>query len=159
MRTRLTFLACAAALVACGGAPPPGPCEDTAAADYTCDATPTVVKTSELYAQVITPDCVSTCHKPQDASSFPYGDFTSAAAFQTEVGKLSLYAGSQKLLQVVEPRKLQNSSLWLKVAGGSTAGRKGPNCESPGASMPQGSTLTDAKKKLIKDWICSGAQP
>lgn len=143
-----------------GGGPDAGACADTSSADFKCAASPPVVKTADLYTQVIVPDCGTTCHKPSDAASFSYGDYTDATKFQVTVGKNSLYGGAAKALKIVDTQSLQNSSLWLKVIGGSTANKKGPGCESPGASMPSALPLLSAQKQqLIKDWICSGAQP
>lgn len=155
---RLAFVLGVVALAVAGCGPPtPTGCPDTGA-DFTCDSSGPTVKTGEVWTGVISPDCVSTCHKP-GGTAVSYGDYSSAAAFQTtNVGQKSVYAGSKGTLKKVDPDALQNSSVWLKVIGGAPAGRKGPQCEGVGNAMPDGAaTLSDAKKKLLKDWICSGA--
>lgn len=163
MRSSIPGLALAA-LVGCGGGgggPDAGACVDSASADYACAASPQAVSTATVHAQVIAPDCNVTCHKPSDAASISYGDFSDAAKFQSAaVGKVSLLAGSAKSLKVVDTGSLQNSTLWLKLLGGAPAGKKGPNCEGSGTAMPNGTApLSSQKLALIKDWICSGAKP
>lgn len=146
----------------CGGNNTPdagnaGACADTTAAEYKCDGA-TSVKTGELWTNVINPKCVSTCHNAT-GSAVSYGNYSTAALFQSQnVTVKSLYAGSKGTFKKVDPNALQNSSVWLKVIGGSGASRKGPQCESPGNAMPDGlPALTDAEKTQIKNWICTGA--
>jgi hypothetical protein len=134
-----------------------GACKDNNAAEYKCDGA-TTVKTAEVYTNVISPKCVSTCHNAT-GSAVSYGNYSTAAQFQSgNVGVKSLYAGSKATLKKVDPNNLQNSNVWLKVIGGAGANRKGPECESPGNAMPDGlPALTDAEKTTIKNWICTGA--
>jgi hypothetical protein len=135
-----------------------GACADTTSAEYKCDGA-TSVKTGDLWTNVINPRCVSTCHRP-GGTAISYGDYSTAAQFQSQnVGVKSLYAGSKGTLKKVDPNNLQNSNFWLKTIGGSPASRKGPECESPGAAMPDGAAaIPDAEKTQIKNWICTGAQ-
>ena len=138
--------------------PPTGQCVDTTSANFKCAGTSTV-KTAQVYADVIGPRCVDTCHSTDGGTAVSYGNYSSASVFQTtNVGVKSLYAGSKGTLKKVDPNNLQNSNLWLKVIGGNAAGVKGPECESPQGAMPdQRSPLTEAEKASIKNWICSGA--
>lgn len=173
MRT-LTFSAVVAlALVGCGGpggndggsgggsGGSSGACADTTSADYKCDGA-TAVTTSALWTNVINPKCVSTCHKP-GGSAISYGDYSDAGVFQSaNVGVKSLYAGSKQTLKKVDPNNLQNSSVWLKVIGGSsvTPNKKGPQCEVVGNQMPDGlAALPQGELDQIRNWICTGAQP
>jgi hypothetical protein len=141
----------------CGQNNNTGQCADNTNANFKCDGTSTV-KTGQVYTDVIGPRCVETCHKA-GGNAISYGDYSTAAAFQsTNVGQKSLYAGSKGTLKKVDPNNLQNSSVWLKVIGGSAAGVKGPQCEAVGNAMPDGKpALSDTEKAAIKNWICSGA--
>lgn len=136
-----------------------GACADANAAEYKCDGA-TSVTTADLWTNVISPKCVSTCHRPGGTAA-SYGDYSSAAQVQSgSVGVKSLYAGSKATLKKVDPNNLQNSTFWLKVIGGSPANKKGPECEAPGNAMPDGlPALSDAEKTQLKNWICTGAQP
>ena len=74
------------------------------------------------------------------------------------VGRLSYYAGRTSTLKVIDPGNPRNSSMFLKVMGGSPKYR-GPGGESVGSQMPQNlPPLSDENKLLIKNWICGGAQ-
>lgn len=121
-----------------------------------CDTGAATVNSAKVFADVIETKCKS-CHVA-NATGFAYGDYTDADKFYAgSAGAESKYKGSAGTLKIVEANKLANSSLWLKVNGGSPS-RKGPNNENVGAKMPQdGMTLTDAQLKAIKDWICTGA--
>lgn len=122
--------------------------------ELTCDTgVATVTLTGEVQA-VFDAKCKS-CH----ATGYTYGDYTDAAkTHAATVGVKSLYAGTPGTLKIVDPMNLANSALWLKVLGGDAANRKGPNGEGTLGAMPNdGTVLTAAQKKLIKDWICTGA--
>lgn len=124
-----------------------------------CDPSPATVTMAQLQTQVFDVKCKS-CHFPPNGEGIAYGDYTTAAnTFAATVNKASTYAGSGATLKIVEPNNLKNSALWLKVAPESgTLGKKGPKGEVTGARMPNdGSSLTAEQKKLIKDWICTGA--
>jgi hypothetical protein len=172
MRTLAFSAVMALALVGCGGpggndggsgggaGGSTGACVDTMSNDYKCDGA-TSVKTGDLWTNVINPKCVSTCHTATGSAS-SYGNYSTAAQFQTvNVGVRSLYAGAKQTLKKVDPNNLQNSSVWLKVIGGSTAipNKKGPQCEVVGNQMPDGlPALSQSELDQIKNWICTGAQ-
>ena len=82
------------------------------------------------------------------------GGDTEANAY-LQVGKVSVFAGAEKMLKVVDPSKLENSSMWVKILGKpkSTGGKN------VGSQMPQTGTLTTVQKQTLKDWICTGAKP
>ncbi len=137
----------ALSLLACG--PAPGDPE------LTCDpARPAVTLAGGLQAQVF--DACAGCH----ASGYLYGDYTSATATAAAtVNQKSRYAGMAGTLQVVAPNDLANSSLWLKVLGGTARGRTGPKNENVFGKMPNdGTDLSSEQKQRLKDWICSGAK-
>ena len=120
----------------------------------TCDASPAAATLGTNVQAVFDTKC-KTCH----IENYSYGDYTTAAKTAAIVGKKSLYAGMGATLMVVEPKSLSNSALWLKVIGGATAGRTGPKGENVYGKMPNDTTmLTADEKKLLKDWICSGAK-
>ncbi len=122
--------------------------------EVTCDASPAAATLGTNVQAVFDAKC-KTCH----IENYSYGDYTTAAKTAAIVGKKSLYAGMGATLMVVEPKSLANSALWLKVIGGSTAGRTGPKGENVYGKMPNDTTvLTADEKKLLKDWICSGAK-
>lgn len=139
------------ALAACGGGN-----QMMGDPELTCDTGATAVTLSgQVQSQVFDVKCKS-CH----AASYQYGDYTDATKTSAAtVNKKSLYAGMAGTLQVVEPNNLANSALWLKVLGGDAANRKGPKGEGTLGKMPNdGTDLTAAQKKLLKDWICTGAK-
>lgn len=122
--------------------------------EVTCDASPAAATLGTNVQAVFDAKC-KTCH----IENYSYGDYVTAEKTATIVGKKSLYAGMAGTLKVVEPRSLANSALWLKVIGGATAGRTGPKGENVYGKMPNDSTmLTADEKKILKDWICSGAK-
>lgn len=132
----------------CGGAMPAGDPE------LTCDTgAATVTLTGDVQA-VFDAKCKS-CH----GAGYMYGDYSTAQkTHSSTVGVKSLYAGDAGMMKIVDPQNLANSSLWLKVLGGDAANRKGPRGERTFGAMPNdGTMLTDAQKKLLKDWICTGA--
>jgi hypothetical protein len=68
--------------------------------------------------------------------------------------------GSNASLKIVAPNDLANSTAWLKVScpQGSTSCTS-PHGEPIGASMPyQTMSLGAAARKVLKDWICTGAK-
>lgn len=144
----LVLFVAALAFVSCGEMMPSDP-------DLSCTGAGT--QTLATVQPLLTMRCgLAGCHDPSAAT---YGDYSTAAGTTAQVGKKSLYAGMPGTLLVVEPKKLANSALWLKVLGGATKGRTGPKGENVFGAMPQdGTTLDAASQKMIKDWICSGAQ-
>ncbi len=107
----------------------------------------------KIYSDVITPSCIATCHIPTATDgSKDYGEYDTATKAAVMVGKTSLYG--QGTLKIVEPNKLDNSVLFMKVLGKA----KTPSNKNIGGQMPLGAAaLTAAQKKTLKDWICSGA--
>lgn len=148
IRTLLFSLFTITLVGACGGGTPKDP-------ELDCTGATSVTLSGELQSQVIDVKCKS-CH----VANYQYGDYTDATkTAAATVNKKSLYAGMTGKLMIVEANKLENSSLWLKVLGGDAANRKGPNGEGTLGKMPNdGTELTAAQKKLLKDWICTGAK-
>jgi len=148
MKKLILGIAGAAALSACGMPTPTDP-------DLACDPTPASATLAANVQALFTAKC-SECHS---AMSSTYGDYSSAEkTAAATVNQKSLFAGTAGTLKVVEPNSLSNSSLWLKVLGGEMVGRTGPKGERLYSRMPQTGTLSTEEKKLIKDWICSGAK-
>ncbi len=124
--------------------------------DLVCDASPPATTFAKVYSDVFTPSCLGTCHKTSSTDgSKDYGNYeTETKAFEV-VNKVSLYAGAEKTLKVVEPNKLDNSSLFMKCL----AKAKTPGGKNLGGAMPlSAAALTAAQKQTLKDWICSGAK-
>ncbi len=123
--------------------------------DLTCATTPGAATLASNVQALFAAKC-ATCH----FQNYSYGDFSDAArTAASAVNKKSLYAGAIGTLQVVEPKNLANSSLWLKVLGGAQVGRTGPKGENVSSRMPNDeTTLTADEKQLLKDWICTGAK-
>ena len=123
--------------------------------ELTCDPSPAAASLTTNVQAVFAAKCSQSCHQPGDA----FGDYTDAAKTGAIVAKKSLYAGMAGTLKVVDPKSLANSSLWLKVLGGSTSGRTGPRGENVYGKMPNdGALLSADQKKTLKDWICGGAK-
>ena len=123
--------------------------------ELTCEPSPAAATLDTNVQAVFAARCSQSCHAVDD----PYGDYTEAAKTGTIVGKKSLYAGMGGALRVVDPKSLANSALWLKVLGGSTAGRAGPRGENVYGRMPNDTgTLTTEQKKILKAWICGGGK-
>ncbi len=124
-------------------------------AELTCDAAPPATSFSKVYADVFVPACNS-CHQMNSTDgSGSYGVYATEASAFTQVGKTSLYAGTEKMLKVVEAGNLGNSALYLKVLGRA----KSPSMKNVGGQMPLGAAaLSATQKQLLKDWICSGAK-
>lgn len=123
----------------------------------TCDAAPPATSFAQVYADVFMPACLGSCHKtgaPDGSES--YGLYSTAAKAYESVGKVSLYAGAEKALKIVEANNLGNSALYLKVL----ARTKSPSGKSLAGAMPlNAAPLNATQKQLLKDWICSGAAP
>lgn len=123
--------------------------------DLVCDASPPATTFAKVYSDVFTPSCLS-CHKMGIGDgSDSYGRYETQALAYEGVGKTSLYAGSEKTLKIVDPGKLDNSSMFMKCL----AKAKSPAGKNLGGAMPLGAAaLTAAQKQTLKDWICSGAK-
>lgn len=126
--------------------------------ELTCATAPQSATLATNVQAVFDAKCTGSCHLARDT----FGDFTTAEKTKESTAKNSVYAGRNATLKVVdgEAKALSNSSLWLKVIGGSQAGRTGPKGENVQGKMPDGNAtpLTDAEKQLLKDWICTGAK-
>ena len=143
MKKLILGMCAAAGLLSCGPSDP----------ELACDATPASATLATNVQGVFDAKCKS-CH----IENYSYGDYTTAAKTAAVVSKKSLYAGMGATLLVVDPKSLANSALWLKVLGGATAGRTGPKGENVYGKMPNdGQMLTADEKKILKNWICSGA--
>lgn len=113
---------------------------------FTCDPmAASVTLAGSVQAQLFDRQCKS-CHNAFDASN---GDFSEAGKTATAVTAASKHAG----LKRVEPNQLGKSALWLKMNN-----TPGPGGENAGGVMPPGGMLPEDSRKLIKDWICSGAK-
>lgn len=125
--------------------------------ELTCATAPQSATLATNVQAVFDANCKS-CH----IANYTYGDFTTAEkTLAATSDKKSIYAGRNATMMVADGanKALANSSLWLKVIGGSQAGRTGPKGENVQGKMPEGSaTITDAEKQLLKDWICTGAK-
>lgn len=152
---RVSFLVAAAVAVACG-TPGPGPGNDAGTPpEFDC-AGAAKVTTAELQTAIFETRCKS-CHYADNDPVTP-GNMSSAAKTQELVGKPASYATTAgSTLKMVDANNPQNSSLYLKVLGGSPK-YKGPKGESVGGKMPQsGTELSADEKAKIKSWICTGA--
>lgn len=145
MKKLILGMCAAAGLLSCGPSDP----------DLTCDSSPPAATLATNVQAVFDTKC-KTCH----IANYSYGDYTDVTKTgAATVNKKSLYAGMGATLLVVDAKSLANSSLWLKVLGGATAGRTGPKGENVYGKMPNDTTtLTTEEKKLLKDWICGGAK-
>lgn len=139
-------------LAACSPSPPPPPPDPA----LMCEANLQAVAAPAVFDQVIVPDC-RTCHR---SGGVALQDFSTVEKLSANaVGQPSAYAGSGGALKMVDPGNLANSTFWLKLLGGSPKWR-GPGGESVGGPMPQGALLLgEAKLQVVKNWICTGAQP
>lgn len=124
--------------------------------ELTCSTNPPSVTLEANVQAVFTDRCTSGCHE----DGYSYGDYTTVAStLEGTVGKKSAFARKDGALKVVDPGNLANSTLWLKILGGSQRGRTGPKGENVYGAMPNDrTTLGATQKQLFKDWICSGAQ-
>lgn len=159
-RSLLGFALLGLGTLGCGG----GSNNDNNSADagskteLVCDPGAATVLTSKVQAEVFSqPTCSSGgCHLA--GATFP--GMSDELTTQLElVDKPSPYGGGSGTLKMVDPGNLANSTLWLKMLGGSPS-KRGPKGESVGPVMPPpGSGTVDATQmKLIKDWICTGAK-
>jgi hypothetical protein len=146
-------------LAACGGTssenqPDAGTDGGIVANENACGTGVTPVTATQLFNDVIQSNC-SSCHfagAPDNSLVM-----NSATALQATVGQASTFPGG---LKVTDPNHSENSTLFLKAAGGTTPGGiRGPNGQSVGNKMPNnGLSLTETQLSEIKNWICSGAQ-
>lgn len=146
------WLFVASVVVVFGSLGCPGPPEDL---QLTCESgVAEVTLAGRVQAEIFDVHCKS-CHNTNDPSSGDYSsvDKTSAAT----VGVTSKYANGGGL-KVVDPGKLANSILWLKILGGDSVGRRGPNGERTFGAMPTTGSLPAETQKVLKDWICTGAK-
>jgi hypothetical protein len=121
-----------------------------------CDASPPATLLSKVHSDILIPSCQTGCHMTTSTDgSDSYGVYTTTAGAFGQVGKKSLYAGTELTLKVIDPNGLSTSTMWLKVL----AHAKSPSGKNLGGEMPLGRTaLTAVQKQLLKDWICSGAK-
>lgn len=108
----------------------------------------------ELRTQVIASSC-SSCHHGKGNGVAP--DMTSAANLRDIVSPR--YAGDGGTLKIVDPGAPRNSTMVLKVLGGSAKGFAGPNGEHVGGAMPLIGSLSTEQKDAIRHWVCAGANP
>jgi hypothetical protein len=134
--------------------------------DLVCEPGRPTVTTAQLQTLAIEPGC-DHCHftgTPQNPNNTGApGDYTTAAKTQAAlVNVISAYDINNKGLKMVDPGHLANSTMWLKIMGGTTigGGKRGPNKEPVGGPMPNDATVFTAdQKQAVRDWICSGATP
>lgn len=120
-----------------------------------CEGVGAELSTVQLFDQVVQPRCTS-CHQAGGTGVLTGKlSLTSPQELQATVGAASLYAG-QGGLKIVDPAKPENSSLLLKVLGGSPA-YVGPGDENVGAKMPSTGLLPEAEREQFRRWICGGA--
>ena len=106
---------------------------------------------TEVFGNVNGANCVS-CHHP-GVTDNKFRPEESADGLRAAVGQDSDYAGDVK---IIEANRSENSTLFLKINGGSPKYR-GPRGEAVGPVMPPGVMLPEAQLKLFHDWICTGA--
>ncbi len=122
--------------------------------DVTCGETPQTATLESNVQALLSPKCAP-CH----TSGYSYGDYTAAERSAEVVGKkTAMPVPTGSTLKMVDPGKLESSTMWLKVLGGTPRGHRGPDGEGVGGVMPQSGTLTEEEKLLLKDWICTGAK-
>ncbi len=107
---------------------------------------------TEVFGNESGANCVS-CHNP-GVTDNRFRPEPSADGLRAAVGQDSDYAGDVK---VIDPNRAENSTLILKINGGSPRHR-GPKGEAVGPVMPPGIMLPEAQLKLFQDWICTGAK-
>lgn len=122
--------------------------------DMVCDSPTTAVTVDKVYNDVIKTQCLA-CHGlPGEADARKAGDYQTQAIFVSSVvGAAS--PGYAPLKMVDTEKKLDNSTVWLKLIGNDTEGAGG---KKTGPRMPEGGMLTAVQLKLVKDWICNGAK-
>lgn len=126
--------------------------------DLDCPRNPRMATAQEVHDTLQGPIC-SNCHTPQNpAVPLQLPDQSTVTALRALVNADSRYGQG---LKVVAPNSLRNSTMWLKVNGGSPAGYDGPNGVPVGGLMPDPGNgfpaLDNSQKGLLKDWICTGA--
>jgi cytochrome c5 len=146
---RHTLLAAAlcTALLACGGEPNNTPPD---AGPLACGSNHPEVSTEQIFNEIFEPTC-KTCHASGSSGTTFFAD--DAAMLQAAVGQDSAYPGTVK---VIDPGHPENSTLFIKVSGGSPKHRA-PDGTPVGGQMPQGGTLTEEQVQRFQDWICTGA--
>lgn len=107
------------------------------------------VQLADVFQEVHGPIC-SACH----TGSGEDPDQSTEAAVAALVGVESRTYAPLKFIVEGQPSA---SLMYLKVAGGTPAGFRGPGGENVGGRMPPGQTLSAAKRELLRGWICSGA--
>jgi|CXWL01.1.fsa_nt_gi hypothetical protein len=122
--------------------------------DMTCDTPTAAITADKVYSDVIKTQCLA-CHgtTPGDAKARMAGDYATKDIFVSSVVGVAS-PGYAPLKMVDTSKKLDNSTVWLKLLGDNTAGAGG---KLTGPRMPEGGMLTAVQLKLVKDWICSGA--
>lgn len=142
---RALTLALASLVVACGPVPSTADAGNPA---LLCDADAMeVTLAGSVQAQIFDNPCKS-CHNASDASR---GDFSEAS--KTAAGAVNVDSLVLPGVKRVEPGNLARSVMWLKLNG-----LRGPNGERVGGVMPPSGMLPPEKRKIIKDWICTGAK-
>lgn len=144
-----------AALFGCGNGGNNGNNGTPDAGPHACAEGHPTVTAEQLFTDVIQPECVS-CHNAAAAPATNGGlALDDVAALKAAIGKASAYSSTGEL-KVVDANNPANSTMHLKVQGGTTLGKhRGPRNESVGGPMPQGGELTAEKKEQVKNWICS----
>lgn len=131
-----------------GGCGPQMTADAGVRAEFVCDPNAAeVTLAGSVQAQLFDNPCKS-CHNAQDAQKGDFSDASRTAAATVNVDTIS-YAPMKRVV----PGDLTRSVMWLKVNQ-----LRGPNNERVGGIMPPTGPLSDEKKKLLKDWICSGAK-
>ncbi|MGA9524925.1 MAG: c-type cytochrome [Myxococcaceae bacterium] len=118
-----------------------------------CGTSHASVTADQLYKDIVQDRCQS-CHNPNAQGTTLMMD--SVEALKAVVGADSAYGNG---LKIIEANRSENSTMYLKVLGGTPAGIHGPDGESVGARMPaSGPVLTEEERKKVQDWICTGAK-
>ncbi len=119
---------------------------------YACGTSHTSVTAEQLYQDIVQNRCKS-CHNPGSGNPLA---LDSVEALRAAVGADSTYGGGMK---VASANRSENSTMYLKVLGGTPDGVRGPNGETVGNRMPgSGPALTEQERQKVQDWICTGAQ-
>lgn len=162
MRRLLLSVLASGMITACGGVTPdpdpdpePSLCDDDS--NMECPTTPTVVTTAAVQ-EIFAVEC-SECHEA-NCTTPNCGDLElwSEALTQETVGRSSRYAVGTPL-KIVDPGNLRNSTMWLKLLGGTNPGGcTAPDGKNVFEEMPNDDEgpLTQAQLDTVKNWICSG---
>ncbi len=124
---------------------------DAGKSELACGDGHAEVTAEQVYTDVFADNCAS-CHTTGQMGTTFFAD--DAAMLRAAVGADSAYPGTVK---VVEANKPENSTLFIKISGGSPR-YSAPDGTRVGGPMPQGGALSDEQRKLFKDWICTGAK-